>query len=170
MNKPAYILAAALAAGSILGSTAMATASTPTVGASVQLMPSGGYLGDKPGSYSSQGDAPFVAGTSRSYSVKCGNAGNITEDLSVVAVGGFPWDHSSPQVLPSWVTASPASVTGVAPDATFTSAVTVTVPAGTAPGRYIGIVYCNAQASTQGSGISGAAGAGIREYVSVVSN
>ncbi len=168
MRKLALVTAVALAAGAVLSSGLLASASTATVGASIQLLPSGGYLGDKPGSYSSSGDAPIVAGSSRSYTVLCGNAGNVTENLSLVQTPGFPWDHASPQVPVSWVTASPANISNVAPGGSFTSTVILTVPTGTAPGRYIGVVYCNAANATPGSGISGAAGAGIREYVQVL--
>jgi hypothetical protein len=165
MKKTMLAASAVLALGATIA--AVLPASAATVGASVQLLPTGGYIGDLPGSHSYLGDDPITAGTSRSYTVACGNAGSVNEDLTLAATAGFPWNHTAPQAPTSWVYADPESLANVAPGGSLTSTVTVTVPAGTAPGLYVGIVYCNALASTQGGGINEGAGAGIREYVQV---
>jgi hypothetical protein len=120
---------------------------------------------------------PIAAGTTRTYHLKVSNTGNIPETMAAFpaaaamsAKGIFSWASVSPSAVDaasSWTTVTPAPAS-LAPGASYTATVTVTVPAGTPAGSYYAVVWAapQAQAAKPGS-ITLAIYAGIREYITV---
>jgi hypothetical protein len=120
---------------------------------------------------------PIAAGTTRTYHLQVSNTGNIPETMAAFpaaaamsAKGVFSWTSVSPtstDAATSWTTVTPAPAT-LAPGASYTATVTVTVPAGTAAGSYYAVLWAGPQAQAVKAGsITLAIYAGIREYITV---
>jgi hypothetical protein len=184
----AAALSAALSAG--IAAPAFAT-TTPVQGVGVQLtdtqlinFPSNHldpwqsepdtYIGTK-----DQGTSPdpIAPGTSRTYHVQVTNAGTATETMAAFpaaaamsARGVFSWSSVSPastDAASSWTTLTPATAV-LAPGASYTATVTVTVPAGTPAGSYYAVLWAGPQAASAKPGtIALAIYAGIREYLTI---
>ena len=193
--KLSKILATATVAGALSAgiATPAFAATTPTQGVGVQLtdtalvnFPTNAnapwqsepdiYIGTK-----DQGKIadPFAPGTSRTYHVLVSNTGNVPETMAVYsaaatmsATGVFSYSSTSAasvDAASSWTIVSPASAV-LAPGASFTATVTVTVPAGTAAGSYYAVVWAGPQVQSAKPGtITLAINAGIREYLTVSS-
>lgn len=120
---------------------------------------------------------PIAPGTSRAYHVLVTNTGNIPETMAAYpaaatmsAAGVFSYPSVSPtsvDAASSWTKVTPSSAV-LAPGASFTATVTVTVPAATRAGSYYAVLWAGprAQAAKPGS-IALATYAGIREYLTV---
>jgi hypothetical protein len=163
MNKLTTVAALVLIGGAVL---IPGRANADTIGTGITLGTDGGYLGDQDGSYAQTGDAPITVGTSATYSVVCENGGDVNEDLSISDNAGIYFQNTLAPLPASWITGSPTTSSNVAPGDSFVSAITIAVPAGTAPGLYVGILYCDG--GTVGSTVVAGSGSGVREYVSVV--
>ena len=120
---------------------------------------------------------PFAPGTSRTYHVLVSDTGNVPETMGVYsaaatmsATGAFSYSSTSSTSVndaSSWTTVDTASAV-LAPGASFTATVTVTVPAGTAAGSYYAVVWAGPQVQSAKPGtITLAINAGIREYLTV---
>jgi hypothetical protein len=181
-------LFAALAAG--IAAPAFASA-TPVNGVGVQLTDTqlirfpanlrapwqpepDGYIGTK---YQGTIPDPFAPGTSRTYHVRVANTGNVRETMAVFPAAAsmsanrvFSYSSVSPtsvNAASSWTTITPAGAV-LAPGASYTAKVTVTVPAGTRAGAYYAVVWAGPQVhSAKASKITLAIYAGIREYLTV---
>lgn len=162
------MLAAGIAAK--LSAVALAVTATATVGVGVRY-PS--YVGDTPNagaaSTSLTGTEPIMPGTSAAWTVTWVNMGNVAENL---AIGQDSSSAGWMKVIPlplSWIKVSgPAALTDMAPGASTTRTVTVTVPRGAKAGLYGGTMLGTAVATVKGTGnVTSAAGAGDREYVRV---
>jgi hypothetical protein len=194
MRLPRTLAAAALSAALSAGIALPALASTtpaPVQGVGVQLtdtqlinFPTNHlspwqpepdiYIGAK-----NQGAVadPIAAGATRTYHLAVSNTGNIPETMAAFpaaaamsAKGVFSWTSVSPSAVDaatSWTTVTPPPAT-LAPGASYTATVTVTVPAGTPAGSYYAVLWAGpqAQAARPGS-ITLAIYAGIREYITV---
>jgi hypothetical protein len=121
---------------------------------------------------------PIAAGTSRTYHVAVTDTGNVPERMAVYsaaaamsAAGVFSYPGVSPSSVnaaSSWtVVGSPGAA--LAPGASYTTTVTVTVPAGTPAGKYYAVLWAGPVAATAKTGITLATYAGIREYITVTS-
>jgi hypothetical protein len=191
--KLSQILAAAgLAAALSVGLAAPAFASTtPVQGVGVQLTDTqlinfptnlrapwqaepDIYIGTK---YQGKISDPFTPGTSRTYHVLVSNTGNVPETMAVFsaaaamsAKGVFSYPSASPtsvDAASSWTVVTPASAL-LAPGASYTATVTVTVPAGTPAGSYYAVVWAGPKVqSVKAGSITLAINAGIREYLTV---
>jgi hypothetical protein len=133
-----------------------------------------GYIGTK---YQGTMPDPIAPGTSRTYHVLVSNTGNVTETMAVFpaaaamsASGVFSYTSVSPastDAASSWTTVTPTSAV-LAPKASYTATVTVTVPAGTRAGSYYAVVWAGPQTQTAKPGsITLAIYTGIREYLTV---
>lgn len=133
-----------------------------------------GYIGTK-----DQGTIPdpLAPGTSRIYHVRVSNTGNVAETMAVFPAAAtmganhvFSYRSVSPasvNAASSWTTVTPASAV-VAPGASYTAKVTVTVPAGTRAGSYYAVVWAGPRVQSAKAGkITLAIYAGIREYLTV---
>jgi hypothetical protein len=120
---------------------------------------------------------PIKPGTSRAYHVAISNTGNIRETMAAFpaaakmsAAGVFSYASVSPastDAASSWTTVSPASAV-LAPGASYTATVTVTVPAAAKAGSYYAAVWAGPKAQTAKPGsITLAIYAGVREYLTV---
>lgn len=163
MNKLITVAVLALVSGAVL---IPGSANADTIGTGIALDPLGGYLGDLPESYAQTGDAPIAASSSAAYSVLCQNGGDVNEDLSVSDNPGIYFQSTLAPLPASWITESPSSSSDVVPGDSFVSTVTIAIPADTAPGLYVGILYCDG--GTVGNPVAAGSGTGLREYVSVV--
>jgi hypothetical protein len=164
------MLAAGIAAKLSAVALAVTATATATVGVGVKY-PS--YIGDTPNagaaSTSFTGTEPIMPGTSAAWTVTWVNMGNVAENLTIGQ------DSSSAgwmKVIPlpaSWIKVSgPAVLTGMAPGASTTRTITVTVPRGAKAGLYGGVMLGTAVATLKGTGnVTNAVGAGDREYVRV---
>jgi hypothetical protein len=120
---------------------------------------------------------PITPGTSRTYHVLVTNSGNIPETMAAFpsaatmsAAGVFSYASVSPastDAASSWTNITPADAV-LAPGASYTATVTVTVPAATRAGSYYAVVWAGprTKAAKPGS-ITLATYAGIREYLTV---
>jgi len=120
---------------------------------------------------------PIAPGTSRAYHVLVTNTGNIPETMAAFpaaakmsAAGIFSWSSVSPastDAATSWTAVTPAGAV-LAPGASYTATVTVTIPAGTRAGSSYAVFWAGpkAQGAKPGS-ITLAIYAGIREYLTV---
>ena len=146
---------------------------TPTAGAGAQLMndgPAGAPDYGRPDTYIGTTDdgllaAPFTPGSSRSYTVQFSNAGNVTETMTVANVTAGADSYGDAPVPASWISFT-APTASLAPGATESVPVTVTIPAGTRAGLYGGTLMGSASAPGSGN-IKLVTGAGIREYLTV---
>jgi hypothetical protein len=121
---------------------------------------------------------PIAAGTSRTYHVVVSDRGNVPETMAVYpaaatmsAAGVFSYSSVSPAAVnaaSSWTIVGSPSAT-LAPGASYTTTVTVAVPAGTPAGKYYAILWAGPKAATAKTGITLAIYAGIREYITVAS-
>ena len=121
---------------------------------------------------------PIAAGTSRTYHVVVSNRGNVPETMAVYpaaatmsATGVFSHSSVSPTAVnaaSSWTVVGSPSAT-LAPGASYTTTVTVTVPAGTPAGKYYAVLWAGPKVATAATGITLAIYAGIREYITVAS-
>lgn len=190
--KLSRIVTATLFAALPVGIAAPAVASaTPVQGVSVQLTDAqlihfpanlrapwqpepDGYIGTK---YEGTIPDPFAPGISRTYHVLVANTGNVPETMAVFPAAAamsanrvFSYSSVSPTSInaaSSWTTITPASAV-VAPGASYTTKVTVTVPADTRAGSYYAVVWAGPLVhSTKASEITLAIYAGIREYLTV---
>src|ERR1700683_61703 len=120
---------------------------------------------------------PLAPGTSRTYHILVTDTGHVAETMAVYpaaatmsATGVFSYTSTSAtsvNAASSWTTVSPASAV-LAPGASYTATVTVTVPAGTPAGSYYAVVWAGPQAQSAKPGtITLAINAGIREYLTV---
>jgi hypothetical protein len=158
-----------------------ASASAATQGVGVALLNTG--PGGTPDTFigTIQGGSrpdPIPAGTSRTYQVRITNpaTSSAPEAMAVFASAAtmstaklFTWSAPSPAAVnpaASW-TAVAAPAATVAPGASYTTDVTVTVPAGTAPGTYYAMVWAGPVASGAGTTVKLAVYSGIREYITV---
>jgi hypothetical protein len=181
-------LFAALAAG--IAGPAFASA-TPVNGVGVQLTDTqlihfpanlrapwqpepDGYIGTK---YQGTIPDPFTPGTTRTYHVRVSNTGNVPETMAVFPAAAsmsanrvFSYSSvsaASVNAASSWTTVTPASAV-LAPGASYTAKVTVTVPAGTRAGSYYAVVWAGPLVHSAKAGkITLAIYAGIREYLAV---
>jgi hypothetical protein len=185
-------LTVAAAAGLTAGLAATAVASTtPVQGVGVQLTDTqlinfptnlldpwqpepDVYIGTK-----DQGTLPdpIAPGTSRTYHLQVTNTGNVTETTAAFpaaatmsAAGVFSYTSVSPasvNAASSWTTVTPASAV-LAPGASYSATVTVTVPAATRAGSHYAVLWAGPRAKTVSAGhITLAIYAGIREYLTV---
>jgi hypothetical protein len=194
MKLSRILATAALAAGLSAGIAAPALAATtpaPVQGVGVQLtdtalvnFPANANAPwqSEPDTYIGTTDqgkipAPLAPGTSRTYHVLVTDTGNVTETMAVYsaaatmsATGAFSYTSTaatSVNAASSWTTVTPASAV-LAPGASYTATVTVTVPAGTPAGSYYAVVWAGPQAQSAKPGtITLAINAGIREYLTV---
>lgn len=162
---------AAVIAVIAVGTAAAASATTPVTGVGVGGNGTG-YIGDTTGSanvgsnYSTAGTAPVAPGTTKTWTVRYVNAGNVPETIAIAQttpawLGGTP-------VPASWITYTPATSATLAPGAHVDVTVRVTVPAGAKAGLYDGVLNGTAATRAKGSGnITLATGAGDREYINV---
>ncbi len=121
---------------------------------------------------------PIAAGTSRTYHVLVSNRGDVPETMAVYpaaatmsATGVFSYSSVSPTAVnaaSSWTVVGSPSAT-LAPGASYTTTVTVTVPAGTPAGKYYAVLWAGPKVATATTGITLAIYAGIREYITVAS-
>jgi hypothetical protein len=120
---------------------------------------------------------PIAPGTSRTYHVLVTNSGNIPETMAAFpsaatmsAARVFSYPSVSPastDAASSWTTITPAGAV-LAPGASYTATVTVTVPAATRAGSYYAVVWAGPRAkAAKAGGITLAIYAGIREYLTV---
>ena len=117
---------------------------------------------------------PLTAGTARLYLVRVTNTGNGPEEITVhsaaayVAGGSFLWNTTSGQnAAASWTSASPDDVVNIPAGGSFTTTVTVRVPAGTAPATYYAVLWASLVTHPVSGQITPSADAGIREYLRV---
>jgi hypothetical protein len=186
------LLTAAISVGLTAGVAAPAFASaTPVQGVGVQLTDTqrinfptnlrdpwqsepDGYIGTK---YEGTIPDPFAPGTSRAYHVLVSNTGSAPETMAVFpaaatksANGVFSYSSVSPtsvNAASSWTTITPASAV-LAPGASYTATVTVTIPAGTRAGSYYAVAWAGPQVHSAKAGeITLAIYSGIREYLTV---
>ena len=133
-----------------------------------------GYIGTK---YQGTIPDPLAPGTSRIYHVRVANTGNVPETMAVFSAAAtmsanhvFSYRSVSPtsvNAASSWTTITPASAV-VAPGASYTAKVTVTVPAGTRAGSYYAVVWAGPRVQSAKTGkITLAIYTGIREYLTV---
>lgn len=115
---------------------------------------------------------PIRAGTSRTYTVKVVNTGNVPEQVKVfpaaasMTKSGYLASNNGVNKASSWTTATPGKVSLAASGTAYIS-VTVKVPAGTPSGTYYAVLWA-APVSPGGSGnLVVAILAGIREYITV---
>src|SRR6204780_5016345 len=116
---------------------------------------------------------PFAPGTSRTYHVLVSDTGNVPETMGVYpaaatmsATGAFSYSSTSSTSVndaSSWTTVDTASAV-LAPGASYTVTVTVTVPAGTRTGSYYAVVWAGPRVDSAKDGITLAIHAGVREY------
>jgi hypothetical protein len=120
---------------------------------------------------------PFAAGTRRTYHLLVSNTGNAPETMAVFpaaatmsAKGVFSYSSVSPasvDAASSWTIVTPASAV-LAPGASYTAIVTVTVPAGTPAGSYYAVLWAGPRVQSAKAGtVTLAIYAGIREYLTV---
>jgi hypothetical protein len=120
---------------------------------------------------------PFTPGTSRTYHVLVVNTGNVPETMAVFPAaaamsdsGTFSYTSVSPESVDaasSWTAVTPDSA-DLAPGASFTATVTVTVPAGTPAGSYYAVLWAGPEAQSASPGnVTLAINVGIREYLTV---
>ena len=119
---------------------------------------------------------PFAPGTSRTYHVLVSDTGNVPETMGVYsaaatmsATGAFSYSSTSSTSVndaSSWTTVDTASAV-LAPGASYTVTVTVTVPAGTRTGSYYAVVWAGPRVDSAKDGITLAIHAGVREYLTV---
>jgi hypothetical protein len=120
---------------------------------------------------------PIAPGATRTYHVLVTNTGNVSETMAAFsaaatmsAAGVFSYTSVSPasvDAASSWTTVTPPGAV-LAPGASYTATVTVTVPTAAKAGSYYAVVWAGprVQAAKQG-GITLAIYAGIREYLTV---
>ena len=193
MELPATIAAAAVTAAVLSAGVAVApfASATPVQGVGVRLTDSqliyfpanlrnpwqlepDIYIGAK-----DQGTIPdpIAPGTTRTYHVLVTNTGNVPETMAAFpaaatmsAAGVFSYTSVSPasvDAASSWTTVTPSGAV-LAPGASYTAIVTVTVPAAARAGSYYAVVWAGprVQAAKHG-GVTLAVHAGIREYLTV---
>jgi hypothetical protein len=189
----AAALAAALAAAVTVSAPSAFASAAPIQGVGVQLTDTSlvnfptnlrapwqtepdTYIGTR---YQGTIPDPIAAGTGRTYHVVVSNRGNVPETMAVYpaaatmsATGVFSYSSVSPTAVnaaSSWTVVGSPSAT-LAPGASYTTTVTVTVPAGTPAGKYYAVVWAGPKAATAKAGITLAIYAGIREYITVTSS
>lgn len=119
---------------------------------------------------------PIAPGTTRTYHVLVTNTGNAAETMAAFpaaatmsATGVFSYTSVSPasvDAASSWTTVTPSGAV-LAPGASYTATVTVTVPAGTKAGSYYAVVWAGPRVQTAKHGVTLAIYAGVREYLTV---
>ena len=181
-------LAGALSAG--IAAPAFAATTTPTQGVGVQLTDTAlvNFPTNTRAPWQSEPDIyigttdqgkiadPFAPGTSRTYHVLVSDTGNVPETMGVYpaaatmsATGAFSYSSTSSTSVndaSSWTTVDTASAV-LAPGASYTVTVTVTVPAGTRTGSYYAVVWAGPRVDSAKDGITLAIHAGVREYLTV---
>ena len=170
--KVISLAAAALAMAGVAGGSVAAFAdTTPTVGVGV----TGAYIGDTVTNmryYGTEADAvpgntPVAPGTSASFNLTFTSAGNVPE---TVVFGQWNYnDGGGTQVPASWISSTFPASEVLQPGQVVSGTVTVTVPAGTAAGEYVGLF--GGAGSAPGSGnVKLTTGAADREYITVPSS
>jgi hypothetical protein len=175
MKKILAAAAAIATAGLIVMSAAgQAHAATATTGAGIQLLD-----GSAPNASWMQASIP--QGGSKTWHVKITNTGSVTETMAGEATSALAVYAGGPAAQPTstlqhWITQSQTAAV-LAPGASTTIAVTVTVPAsaplglvaGSAPGGAASLAVNTfwAYAYPSGGQVQMAAAAGVRMYITV---
>jgi hypothetical protein len=169
----AAVTVAASAAALFVGALPV-SAATATIGVGVQGVSGPGF----PGTWMT---ASIAQGSSQSWTLKVTNTGNVTETIQLVPSGAMGLYGGGPAKQPASNLDNTLSATSVslAPGASATVTDTVTVPAnaalglvpGNAPGASASLAVNTvwAYAGPVGSsGVQMAAGAGFRQYITVI--
>ena len=176
----AAAVTAAVTAAALLGSAAAASAAiAPAEGVGVQLLtagPAGAPDYGRPDVYIGTQDdgllpAPLAPGATATYQVTVTNTGTAPESLALRAAPATtsPWlpQNTGTSAATAMITTTSAAARTVAPGASYTATITVTIPARAKPGNYDAVLWAAMTQPLGHSQVQILTQAGIRALITV---